>query len=253
LTACLRVQPTATSPGNDQTRTVMRFTFASYNIHKGVGLDRRRDPERILTVIDELDADVVVLQEVDRRFGTRETALPRQMVEEAHWQIAPVARRPLSIGWHGNAVLVRREWALLQSARIDLPVLEPRGAVSVEVQAPCGTRLQVAGMHLDLSGFRRRNQVEALCAALGRPGLPTIMMGDLNEWSREKGSLAGFEDHWQIVTPGPSYPSRRPVARLDRAILSEHWKLVEAEIHHSALAARASDHLPIKAVLELHT
>ncbi len=229
----------------------MRCTFASYNIHKAVGLDRRRDPERILAVLGEMDADVVVLQEVDRRFGARETALPRQMVEEAQWQIAAVARRPLSIGWHGNAVLVRRDWTLLEANRIDLPVLEPRGAVSALVEAPDGTRLQVAGMHLDLSGFRRRHQVEAVCAALGRPRLPTVMMGDLNEWSREKGALAAFDDHWRIVTPGPSYPSRRPVARLDRAILSEHWQVVDVEVHHSVLAARASDHLPIRAVLEI--
>tara|TARA_E500000305_G_C3992917_1_gene222969 strand:+ start:47 stop:736 length:690 start_codon:yes stop_codon:yes gene_type:complete len=229
----------------------MRFTFASYNIHKGVGLDRRRDPERILAVLHEMAADIVVLQEVDRRFGARETALPRQLVEEAQWQIAAVARRPLSIGWHGNAVLVRRDWTLHEAARIDLPVLEPRGAVSVVVEAPGGLRLQVAGMHLDLSGFRRRHQVAAICAAMGRPRLPTIMMGDLNEWSREKGALAAFDDHWRIVTPGPSYPTRRPVARLDRAILSDHWTLVEAGVHHSALSAQASDHLPIRAVLEI--
>ena len=31
---------------------------ASYNIHKGVGLDRRRNPERILEVLREIDADI---------------------------------------------------------------------------------------------------------------------------------------------------------------------------------------------------
>ncbi|MEP0560820.1 MAG: endonuclease, partial [Qipengyuania citrea] len=41
----------------------MQLTFASYNIHKGVGLDRKRDPERILSVLHEIDADIVALQE----------------------------------------------------------------------------------------------------------------------------------------------------------------------------------------------
>ena len=44
---------------------------ASYNIHKGIGLDRRRNPERVLEVLREIDADVIALQEADRRFGTR--------------------------------------------------------------------------------------------------------------------------------------------------------------------------------------
>ena len=37
----------------------MQLTFASYNIHKAVGLDRRRDPDRILAVLREIDADVI--------------------------------------------------------------------------------------------------------------------------------------------------------------------------------------------------
>ena len=32
----------------------MQLTFASYNIHKAVGLDRRRDPDRIIAVLNEL-------------------------------------------------------------------------------------------------------------------------------------------------------------------------------------------------------
>ena len=29
----------------------VQLTFASYNIHKGVGLDGRRDPERVIAVL----------------------------------------------------------------------------------------------------------------------------------------------------------------------------------------------------------
>ena len=75
----------------------MRLTFASYNIHKGVGRDGRRDPERILTVLHEIGADVVALQEADRRYGQRETVLDRALLDEHHWQVVPVAMRPLSM------------------------------------------------------------------------------------------------------------------------------------------------------------
>ena len=58
----------------------MQITFASYNIRKAVGIDGRRDPERILAVLREIDADIIALQEADRRFGTRAAALPRRVV-----------------------------------------------------------------------------------------------------------------------------------------------------------------------------
>src|SRR6185312_6436742 len=45
--------------------------IASYNIHKGVGLDRRFDPHRTISVIKEIGADVIALQEADQRFGDR--------------------------------------------------------------------------------------------------------------------------------------------------------------------------------------
>ena len=48
-----------------------RRLFASYNIHKCVGVDRRFDPERVAAVIAEVGADVIALQEADRRFGDR--------------------------------------------------------------------------------------------------------------------------------------------------------------------------------------
>ena len=41
-----------------------RLRIATYNVHSGVGVDRRFRPQRIVDVIDELDADIVALQEV---------------------------------------------------------------------------------------------------------------------------------------------------------------------------------------------
>ncbi|PZO72108.1 MAG: endonuclease, partial [Pelagerythrobacter marensis] len=86
----------------------MQLTFASYNIHKAVGLDRRRDPDRILAVLREVDADIIALQEVDMRLGERASVLPRAALDDTPWRAIAVNRRPRSLGWHGNALLVRR-------------------------------------------------------------------------------------------------------------------------------------------------
>src|SRR3546814_16562903 len=107
---------------------------ASYNMRKGIGLDRRRDPGRVLSVLRELDADIVALQEADRRFGTRASAIPPHMFDE-HSDYVPVdllSGRPYAIGWHGNALLVRKGAEVEESHALPLPTLEPRGASSEE-------------------------------------------------------------------------------------------------------------------------
>ena len=84
---------------------------ASYNIRKGIGTDRRRRPERILEVLREIDADIIALQEADRRFGARERRDHRapaggtQPVEGG--AVRHAGRRRM--GWHGNALLVRKD------------------------------------------------------------------------------------------------------------------------------------------------
>ena len=230
----------------------MQLTFASYNIHKGVGLDRRRDPERILSVLHEIDADIIALQEADRRIGERASVLPRADIDDTRWRVIEVARRPRSIGWHGNALLVRRGIDIVSGEALDLPTIEPRGAACGEIVVE-GHSLRVIGTHLDLSGLRRRDQIRSLlgfCNACER-NLPTVIMGDFNQWGRQTGAMREFAHGWHIVTPGRSYPSRQPVATLDRIVASTHWNVVSSDVHHTALSTVASDHLPVKAVLSL--
>ena len=215
-----------------------------------MGLDRRRDPERIIAVLREIDADIIALQEADMRFGPRASVIPRALLDDTRWLAIPVAKRRRSLGWHGNALLVRRNLDFALAGALDLPVLEPRGAVFCELHLG-GQRIQVAGSHLDISGFRRGDQVRAIIGALDRMGgdCPRIVMGDFNHWGRDNGAMRHFGQDWSICAPGPSFPSRRPVARLDRIVVSRDWDVVEAEVHRSRLAAQASDHLPVWARL----
>jgi endonuclease/exonuclease/phosphatase family metal-dependent hydrolase len=231
----------------------VELTFASYNIHKAVGLDRRRNPERILAVLHEIDADVVALQEADRRFGRRESVLPRDLLDDlSDYRPVRLNHRPDSIGWHGNALLVKRGIDVIEAGVVPLPTLEPRGAVRADLLVN-GKRLRVVGMHLDLSGLRRRQQIRTILADVARcgPACPAVLMGDFNEWSLHGGSLREFLAPWRVLAPGRSFPSRRPVAQLDRVVISPEWLVEDLGVHHSALAASASDHLPVMARLVL--
>jgi endonuclease/exonuclease/phosphatase family metal-dependent hydrolase len=229
--------------------------IASYNIRKAIGTDRRRNPERIIEVLNEVGADVIALQEADRRFGQRHAVLPDWLLE-AHspYRRVPLAIQSGSMGWHGNAVLVREGVEVIGHDVLHLPCLEPRGAVSVAVTAN-GVALRLFGMHLDLSGLWRRRQAAAMLrhAELANshgPSLPTVMVGDTNEWTQNGGCLRDFGRHYTVLSCGRSFHARRPVASLDRIMFSEGLTLRETGVHSSALARRASDHLPVWAVLD---
>ncbi len=224
---------------------------ASYNIHKAVGIDRVRSPERILAVLHEIDADVIALQEADRRFGQRAALLSaRHIADHSPWKTLPLGARPLSSGWHGNVILVRKEAEILHCEPLHLPTLEPRGAVMADIRLGKDT-IRAVGMHLDLSGLMRRRQAMAIIHHLGRRKvIPTVMMGDLNEWSRQSGCLKEFGNHFHFAATGPSFHARRPVGRLDRIMATPDLRFAGCGVHISAESQLASDHLPIWATLE---
>ena len=227
--------------------------FASYNIHKGIGLDRRRNPERVLEVLHEIDADVIALQEADRRFGARERVLPTHLLDgHSNWQPVDFGLRGASMGWHGNVILVRKSARVTACGPIHLPSLEPRGAVRADIRTAADQPLRVVGMHLDLSGLWRRRQAAAVLAHVAScpQAHPTVLMGDLNEWSGAAGCLRDFGRDYAIAATGPSFHSRRPIGRLDRIMVSRELRVLECGVHASAAARAASDHLPIWACVE---
>ncbi|WP_311268452.1 endonuclease/exonuclease/phosphatase family protein [Sphingobium sp. WCS2017Hpa-17] len=219
---------------------------ASYNIRKAIGTDRRRVPERVLEVLSEVDADIVALQEADRRFGVRSAAIPPLLMDnQSGYRPVPLNVQTDSMGWHGNAILVRKEAEVAAHDVLHLPYLEPRGATMAEVTLN-GASVRVFGMHLDLSGLWRRRQAAAVIhAAAQGEAMPTVLMGDLNEWSAGRGCLADFARHYSFAPCGRSFHARRPVARLDRIMHCGKLKLTDCGVHESAAARKASDHLPI--------
>lgn len=225
---------------------------ASYNMRKSIGTDRRRRPERTLEVLREIDADIVALQECDRRFGQRQGVISLHLLDEhSPWKAVPFGVRTGSMGWHGNALLVRKEAQILDSEIIHLPALEPRGAVMADVRIN-GQVVRAVGMHLDLSGLWRRRQAHAILshvqASTRQP--PTVMMGDLNDWSAGSGCLRDFGRDFTFADTGKSFHARRPVARLDRIMVSAGVRVTDCGVHDSASSRTASDHLPIWATVE---
>ncbi len=220
--------------------------LASYNIRAGLGSDLRRDPLRVLAAVAAFKADIVALQEADFRLGERPSALPRELIEShTGLRALPVAENDVSLGWHGIALLAKPSLVAQNVHRYPLPGLEPRGAVAVDLPG-----LRVVGVHLGLLRRSRRLQLDHIREELDAlPELPTVILGDFNEWSRRVG-LGRLARRYTILTPGRTFPSNLPVAALDRVAHCEHLRVKMLTVPRAAKGSHPSDHLPILAEVQ---
>ncbi len=222
----------------------MKLRLATWNIRKCIGLDRRRDPHRTARVIRELQADIVALQEADRRLGQRPAALRAEMVE-AETGLVPVdagGHEP-SIGWHGNALLVSRQAQVLDCHGLHLPGIEPRGALIVDLRID-GRDLRCVATHLGFLRRYRRQQMATIRTYIDNlPQRPTAILGDFNEWSPHHG-LEPLSD-FSVCAPGRSFHAARPVAPLDRIATDAAWTVRASSVVETRETRVASDHLPV--------
>lgn len=225
----------------------------SYNIHKCRGTDGIVRPDRIIDVIGEIGADIIAIQEVDRRFGQRAGLLDPILIErKTGLKLLVQSDFPDGHGWHGNALLVRGEPKSYRRLRLHLPGVEPRGAVVAELDLGMGS-FRVIATHL---GLLRRSRVGQLSVLLEKfselTPMPTILLGDLNEWRRlRRSSLRILEPLFGAAPTLPSFPSRRPIFALDRILGWPAGLVAEFAVHDTPLARMASDHLPLVAQVNL--
>ena len=131
---------------------------------------------------------------------------------------------------------MKRHVGVLDCAALDLPTLEPRGAVMAELLI--GDRpLRVVGMHLDLSGLWRRRQMRAILEAIARAAAEDADGADGRHQRMADRPPAASRSSSPSSTsrrPGPSFHARHPVAALDRIIVHKDLKIEAAGVHMSA-------------------
>ena len=220
---------------------------ATYNIHRAIGGDGRFDPERVTQVLHEIDPQVVALQEVQTGLAGRR--LLHEFAEALRADAVSGMTMQRHDSEYGNALLSRLR--VLEVNTIDLSVArhEPRGALDVVLDAAPG-RLRVLATHLGLWPYERRRQVRQLLAQLDRrPNMPTVLMGDLNEWFLWGRPLRWLHARFQRTPAPATFPARRPVFALDRLWIEPRGLLAGLRVHDSPTARMASDHLPLVGTL----
>lgn len=247
----------------------MRFTVATYNIHKGFSqLNRRMVIHELRERLHGLDADVLFLQEVlgvNDRHAVRYREWPvrpqHEFIADAMWQeVAYGKNAEYEHGHHGNALLSRFHMPTHENVDISAHAFEKRGMLHCELKLGDDLpTLHCFNVHLGLFERGRQWQIGALVErirAMVPRTAPLIIAGDFNDWRRKANRVLceslGMVEVFEEVTgrPARTFPSMMPMFRLDR-IYARGLTVLDARVHYASPTSRMSDHAALAATFEL--
>lgn len=226
---------------------------ASYNIHRCVGSDFRRDVSRVADVIRELRCDAVGLQEVESSPGDGDDSKQLEYLARATGMTGLAG---LTILRHerefGNALLTRHPVLDVRHHEMAFLRREPRSALDVDLDVH-GRSVRVIVTHLGLRPAERRYQVQQMLCLLRHDTIErtTIVLGDINEWLPTGRPLRWLHEVLGKPPAQRSFPGWMPVLALDRVWVRPRKALLSLRAHRSRLARRASDHLPVQAIVDV--
>jgi len=227
----------------------MRVTLATYNIHRCIGMDGRRNPARVIELLKNLDADVIALQEVETP-GTKGLDLLSRLSEETG--LTAIAGPTLLHNSHhyGNAMLTRAKIIAVRRFGLAHAGREPRGALDVDLKLG-DLQFQVVATHLGLRPWERRRQISRLLKMF-RQGeqRPTALLGDMNEWFPWGRPLRWLHEYFGKQPAPATFPARFPLFALDRVWIHPASALHSIEVPRVPFLRVASDHLPVRAFVQ---
>jgi len=228
----------------------------TYNIHVGVGMDKKLDLQRIADVINKEKPDLVGLQEVDR--GVKRTEGKDEIAELAkmtRMDYAFAHNLDFQGGKYGVAILSR---FLLQNVDHQMFAnkreAERRGMLHVEVEVD-KQLVHFVTTHLDYQYEDGRVfETEQMLKLLSDVKGPLIVVADMNDeptGDAYKLMLGKFGDSWiasRATGDGFSYPADKPIKRIDYVFYrADAFKVKSARV----VETLASDHVSVIADLQL--
>ena len=234
----------------------IHLRIVTYNVHKCRGLDGRIQPERVASVLQKLNPDVIALQEVvgtGPRGKGQEQEISNRLGMESVLAPARIFRGHL----YGNALLTRfpiqghTTFDLTQDRR------EPRFCQRVDLVLQ-GHRVQIYNVHLGTSRKERIQQANRLVTILADSGVrgPKIVLGDFNEWKKGPATKL-FSEKLQSIDLLPflrwrrTYPGILPLFHIDHIYYHGSMEFTKVEVPRTWSTLIASDHMPILAELRI--
>jgi endonuclease/exonuclease/phosphatase family metal-dependent hydrolase len=224
----------------------------TYNVHRCRGLDRRTRPNRIATVLREIGADIVALQEVigaGPNGGSHAEEIGAAL--GMGWVMA--SARHLRGHQFGNAVLSRFPITHHLEHDLSWKTCEPRCMQRADIDVN-GHPLLVYNVHLGTAILERRHQARRLASIVSdrHVGGAKLVLGDFNEWMRGLtttllSSRLKSVDLGNYLKRRRTYPGFFPILHLDHIYYAGRLEVVGIELPRTRLSLVASDHLPLVA------
>ena len=223
--------------------------IASYNVHRAIGVDGRFEPARIRDVLNEIDADIYALQEVEAHDSGDD--MLRWLAQETGYTALAGTTLIRHDGHFGNGILTRLPVESHHLVDLSWRGREPRGAIAADMKVN-GSGLRVVATHLGLRPAERRDQVQRLIKLFtDAPRERGVLLGDVNEWFLWGRPLRKLHRYFTRTPWVATFPSPLPVLALDRLWTHPRSMLRKVHRHSSKLSRVASDHLPLVATLDV--
>jgi endonuclease/exonuclease/phosphatase family metal-dependent hydrolase len=246
----------------------MRFSIATYNIHKGFShLKRRMVIHELREKLRGLAADILFLQEVQGehehhagRYANWPGKPQHEFIADRVWQEVAYGRTAVyGHGHHGNAMLSRFPILSTENQDISAHQYESRGLLHCTVKLGArGPALHCINVHLGLFERGRQWQIRALCERI-KETVPEdealIIAGDFNDWRHKAGrTLVEHLDVHEVFEAqrgrtARTFPSVLPMFRLDR-IYARGLRVVDTRVLYAFPWGRLSDHAALGATFE---
>jgi len=230
-----------------------RIVLSSYNIHRCYGSDGEHRPDRIRDVLRQVDADVMVLQEVETL--NDQPGLLDYLCEDRPWQHIHGPTLERDDGDYGNAILTSLPIESIRRIDISQDRREPRGAFHVRLSHQ-DRPFDLIATHLGLRSAERRAQVKHLLEEIQSDtarlngSMFTVLMGDINEWFKFGRPIRYINRRFKSSPAPATFPVHFPLFALDRIWVDPGEILVDVKAINNPLTRKASDHLPLVAELD---
>jgi endonuclease/exonuclease/phosphatase family metal-dependent hydrolase len=239
-----------------------KLKLLTYNIHSGIGRDRRYDLDRIASILKEESPHIIALQEVNRGMMlTRRHDQPRLLADMLGMNEYFCKTSLRSGGEWGIALL--SQYTLVHRHEFDLsysPRRQARFCVRVDIEIARNAMLHVFNCHLGLTSrerlFQRRQMLSEAILLAEDIQDPVILMGDFNDRpvSVVHRTLRNhFEDAFRETgkRSEPTFAFGPIRFKLDHIYLSPGIRLLDCWVKKDGGADIASDHLPLVSIVEV--
>ena len=234
----------------------------TYNIHSGVGVDKRYDLQRIRRVLTDERPHIAALQELECRsrrtgYDDQSNVLARELAVTSSF----CATRPAGEGSFGLAVL--SAFPVVHRQQYDLTYQthrEPRSCLRVDLEVEPGAVLHVFNCHLGLTArertFQRKQMVSDAILLSKELHHPVVVMGDFNDRPISvvhRKLRKHFTDAFSASGKrwGPTFKFGPIPLRLDHIYVGGGIRVLDCRVRDDELARVASDHRPVIASVEV--